>query len=56
MRSEAGLNIQRAPGRAQITIEALPASYLARNSLQAACFVAPNVSSWSEYQANRTGR
>ena len=54
MRNEAGLNIQRVPGRARITIEALPASYLARNSAQAACFVAPNVSSWSEYQARRT--
>ena len=54
LRSEADLNIQRVPGRARVTIEALPASYLARNSAQAACFVAPNVSSWSEYQARRT--
>lgn len=53
LRDEAGISIQRTIGRGNITIEALPVSALSRNLSQAACFVAPNVSSWAEYSSSR---
>jgi Protein of unknown function (DUF2927) len=53
LRNEAGIDIQRMPGSADITIEPLPVSRLSRNTLQAACFVAPGVSSWAEYTSKR---
>ncbi|MEO8530381.1 MAG: DUF2927 domain-containing protein [Deltaproteobacteria bacterium] len=53
LRSEAGISIERTSGRGDITIEALPVSALSKNLSQAACFVAPNVSSWQEYAASR---
>ena len=55
LRREAGLNIARAaPGEvATITIEPMPRSQIHRVAPTAACFVRPNVSSWTEYRARR---
>ncbi|MBR9843956.1 MAG: DUF2927 domain-containing protein [Rhodobacteraceae bacterium] len=56
LRREAGLNIQQtnAP-RASITIEAVPRDRIRKSLPQAACFVAPNVSSLAEYHRARRG-
>ncbi|MBN2905464.1 MAG: DUF2927 domain-containing protein [Rhodobacteraceae bacterium] len=58
LRTEAGIDIRRvdADRPAQITIEVLPRARLQRLVPQAACFVAPRVSSWDEYRrARRSG-
>jgi hypothetical protein len=54
LRAEAGLDITAVPrGPASITVEFLPRARLQGLVPQAACFVAPRVSSWSEYRAAR---
>ena len=55
LRREAGISITRlAPDReASITIEVLPRSELQRYVPQAACFVVPRLSSWSEFKRYR---
>lgn len=54
-RGEAGLDIRRVTGEtgASITIEPVPRSRIRRAAPTAACFVRPNVSSWSEYRSRR---
>ncbi|MCU0906460.1 MAG: DUF2927 domain-containing protein [Rhodobacteraceae bacterium] len=54
-RREAGLDIRRVPATsaASITIEVIPRSDLRRAVPFAACFVAPRVSGWAEYQRVR---
>ncbi|NYS24049.1 DUF2927 domain-containing protein [Rhodobacteraceae bacterium 2376] len=54
IRTEAGIDIRRT-GRApaQITVEFVPGRQLRREVPQAACFVVPNVSDWSEFRAAR---
>ncbi|MFY0690902.1 MAG: DUF2927 domain-containing protein [Paracoccaceae bacterium] len=56
LRQEARIDISRAaPGEAaQITIETVPQRQLQRAVPQAACFVVPNVSGWSEFKRNRS--
>jgi hypothetical protein len=59
LRREAGLDIARTEpreGPASITIETLPRSRMQRVVPQAACFVVPRVSSWSEFRRARNGR
>lgn len=55
LRSEAGIDISRAKRgeTAQITVEAIPRKTLQKAVPQAACFVVPNVSGWSEFKRNR---
>ncbi len=56
LQREAGLDIARATddsGPAQITIQAVPHAELQRLVPQAACFVVPRVSSWSDYKRQR---
>ncbi|KAJ55634.1 hypothetical protein ACMU_13150 [Actibacterium mucosum KCTC 23349] len=55
LRTEAAIDIRRARSgeQANITVQALPRAELQRLVPQAACFVAPNVSSWSEYRRTR---
>ena len=55
LRSEAAIDIRLARGgeAANITVQPLPRRELQRLVPQAACFVAPNVSSWSEYRRVR---
>lgn len=55
LRREAGIDIRRVPADrpAQITIAVLPRAQLQRLVPQAACFVAPRVSSWEEYRQYR---
>jgi hypothetical protein len=51
LRNEAGIRITRvdAATRANITVEVVPRAELRRAVPQAACFVAPRVSSWAEF-------
>jgi outer membrane murein-binding lipoprotein Lpp len=55
LRSEAGIDISRVPANADagITVEVIPKRQLQGLVPGAACFVAPNVSGWQEYRANR---
>jgi hypothetical protein len=54
LRSEAGLPVRRASGgTASITVEFVPRAALRATVPQAACFVAPNVTGWSDYRAAR---
>ncbi|TCP61968.1 DUF2927 family protein [Rhodovulum bhavnagarense] len=55
LRREAGIDIRRVATNqaAQITIEVLPRDRLQRLVPQAACFVAPRVTSWDEYRRAR---
>jgi len=55
LRIEAGIDVRRAaPGeQASITLEVIPKARLQALVPSAACFVAPNVSSWSEYKRLR---
>jgi len=55
LRIEAGIDIRRDDSAqpASITLELIPKHELQGLVPHAACFVAPNVSSWSEYKANR---
>ncbi len=54
LRAEAGLDIEAvAAGPASITVEFLPRAKLQALVPQAACFVAPRVSSWAEYRGAR---
>ncbi|MDW4497696.1 DUF2927 domain-containing protein [Sulfitobacter sp. D35] len=54
LRNEAGIDIRRSTGAgASITIEAVSSEQIRTVLPQAACFVAPNVGSFSEYRANR---
>ncbi|SFR04234.1 DUF2927 domain-containing protein [Poseidonocella sedimentorum] len=55
LRDEAGIEIsrlrgERAAGQANITIEAISGRQIRNSVRQAACFVAPNVSSFAEYR------
>ncbi|WP_299350310.1 DUF2927 domain-containing protein [uncultured Shimia sp.] len=58
LRTEAGIDItQTKSGNANITIEAVSKSEIRRNLAHAACFVAPNISSLSQYRsAKRTAK
>ncbi|QXT38097.1 DUF2927 domain-containing protein [Gymnodinialimonas ceratoperidinii] len=57
LRSEAGIDISRtSSSEASITIETMPRSRMQRVVPQAACFVVPRVSSWSEFRRARSGR
>ena len=59
LRQEARIDIRRAAyGEvpAHITIETLPRAQMQRVVPQAACFVVPRVSSWSEFRRNRNSR
>lgn len=49
LRTEAGLDVARTGGPAEIVVEAVPAAALARAVPQAACFVVPGASSWEEF-------
>ena len=54
LRHEAGIDITRvAGGQASITITAVPRARLQRLVPQAACFVAPRISTWAEFRAGR---
>lgn len=55
LRGEAGIDITRVDPRADasISLEVIPKRQLQALVPGAACFVAPNVSSWAEYKANR---
>lgn len=55
LRREAGIGIHRvaADAPASVTIEFLPRSQLQRLVPQAACFVAPRVSSWEDFRQSR---
>lgn len=54
MRNEAGLDIRRTTSPdASITIATVPQAELQRLVPQAACFVSPRISSWSDYIATR---
>ena len=64
LRREAGLDIRRAraippaasgPAPASISIEFIPAARFRNRAPNAACFVAPGVSSWREYRRKRSG-
>ena len=53
-RSEAGIDIRRtASTPAHITVEFIPGRQLRREVPLAACFVVPNVTTWSEFRAAR---
>lgn len=57
LRNEADIDITRATsGSASITIETMPRARMQRVVPQAACFVVPRVSSWSEFRRARAGR
>ena len=55
LRREAGIDIARVPAdrAANVTIEMVPHDQIRRLVPQAACFVAPRVSSWEEYRGSR---
>ena len=54
LRTEAGIDITQTKDKsANITIEAVSRSDIRRNLPQAACFVAPNISSLSQYRSAR---
>ncbi|ETX30724.1 DUF2927 domain-containing protein [Roseivivax isoporae] len=53
LRTEAGIDIARTSGRAQLVVEAVPRSEIRANLPQAACFVVPGVASLAEYRAAR---
>lgn len=53
LRGEAGIDIRQTTADANITIQVLPRRTLHANVPNAACFVAPRVSSWREFKATR---
>lgn len=55
LQDEAGIDIRRAgsAGSANITVQGISSETLERHQRTAACFVAPNAESWSEYRSNR---
>lgn len=53
LRSEAGLPVSRTGGPASITVEFVPRRKIQATYANVACFVAPRVSSWDEFQAAR---
>ncbi len=54
LRTEAGIDVSRVTEQiANINIETLPKKQLQKAIPTAACFVVPNVSSWSEYRRKR---
>ena len=57
LRNEAGINITQVAGAqaANITIDVISSDVLQRFVPNAACFVAPRVSSWNEFKATRRG-
>ncbi len=55
LRAEAGIAITRVASDASITVETMPRARMQRVVPQAACFVVPRVSSWSEFRRNRSG-
>ena len=56
LRSEAGLDIRRVTGEAQITVEFVPRTVMRRVVPEASCFVLPNVASWEEFINDPRGR
>ena len=53
LREEAGLDVARARGEANVVIETVPLATMRRLVPQAACFVVPNAASWEEYRRLR---
>ncbi|MGH1425289.1 MAG: DUF2927 domain-containing protein [Pseudooceanicola sp.] len=53
LKKEAGLDISRTTGEANITVQAVSGSQIRRYLPQAACFVVPNISRLSQYGAAR---
>ncbi len=53
LRTEAHIPIHRTDGAANITVEFLPRAQMQALAPQAACFVAPSVSSWAEFRRAR---
>ena len=53
LRAEAGIDIAQVPAGGRITVEFLPRRTMQAVVPQAACFVVPNVGSWSEYRRAR---
>ena len=51
LRNEAGLDIRRVSGAAQITVEFVQRESMRRLVPEASCFVLPNVSTWQEFRA-----
>lgn len=58
LRAEAGLDIAMAPAGAPaaLTVEFLPRARMQARARDAACFVAPNVSSWRDYRRASAAR
>ncbi|MFX0541145.1 DUF2927 domain-containing protein [Roseovarius sp. S4756] len=56
LRSEAGIKITQVSGPANITIEAVSQDDIRRALPQAACFVAPNISTLAEYRTAKRSR
>lgn len=55
LRSEAGLDLRRVSGPAQITVEFVPRATMRRLVPEASCFVLPNVATWAEFRAAPRG-
>ena len=53
LRDEAGLDVRRVEGEAEIVVEAVPAEALAAVAPGAACFTVPGAASWEEFLARR---
>ena len=53
LRGEAGLDIRRARGAANLVVEIVPLAEMRQMVPQAACFVVPGVTSWEEYRRER---
>ena len=56
LRREAGIDITRTGGPANITVEAVPQKALQRAVPQAACFTVPRVHDWDEYLKMRKSK
>ncbi|NBB98975.1 MAG: DUF2927 domain-containing protein [Alphaproteobacteria bacterium] len=55
LRREAGLDIQRQTGPANINVEFVPRTEMRRSVPEASCFVVPDVASWSAFRARLRG-
>ncbi|CUX82643.1 MAG: Protein of unknown function (DUF2927) [Roseibaca calidilacus] len=55
LRREAGLDIRRQTGPANITVEFVPRATMRRTVPEASCFVVPSITSWTEFRAALRG-
>lgn len=55
LRREAGLDIRRQNGPANITVEFVPRATMRRSVPDASCFVVPNVATWDEFRSSLRG-